>query len=64
MVIRKWLDDRVMLGGEALRFGELSVGAVGRDGIVFADIGEAVTYCPDCAEREFGKDAPRSDGGG
>jgi len=24
--------------------------------IVFADIGEAVTYCPECAEREFGKD--------
>jgi hypothetical protein len=22
--------------------------------IVFADIGEAATYCPECAEREFG----------
>jgi ribosomal protein L44E len=22
--------------------------------ILFADIGEAVTYCPECAEREFG----------
>jgi hypothetical protein len=21
--------------------------------ILFADIGEAVTYCPECAEREF-----------
>ena len=24
--------------------------------IMFADIGEAVTYCPQCAEREFGSD--------
>jgi hypothetical protein len=23
--------------------------------ILFADIGEAVTYCPECAEREFGE---------
>ena len=23
--------------------------------IVFADIGEAATYCPVCAEREFGE---------
>jgi hypothetical protein len=23
--------------------------------IYFADIGEAVTYCPECAEREFGE---------
>jgi hypothetical protein len=23
--------------------------------IYFADIGEAVTYCPECAEREFGQ---------
>ena len=23
--------------------------------ILFADIGEAVTYCPECAERVFGK---------
>jgi hypothetical protein len=22
--------------------------------ILFADIGQAVTYCPECAEREFG----------
>jgi hypothetical protein len=22
--------------------------------VYFADIGEAVTYCPECAEREFG----------
>jgi hypothetical protein len=22
--------------------------------VLFADIGEAVTYCPECAEREFG----------
>ena len=22
--------------------------------VLFADIGEAVTYCPDCGEREFG----------
>lgn len=22
--------------------------------VYLADIGEAVTYCPDCAEREFG----------
>jgi hypothetical protein len=22
--------------------------------IVFVDIGEVVTYCPECAEREFG----------
>jgi ribosomal protein L44E len=22
--------------------------------IYYADIGEAVTYCPECAEREFG----------
>jgi hypothetical protein len=22
--------------------------------ILFAEIGEAVTYCPECAEREFG----------
>jgi hypothetical protein len=22
--------------------------------LLFADIGEAVTYCPECAEREFG----------
>jgi hypothetical protein len=32
--------------------------------IVFADLGEAVTYCPECAEREFSEDAPRSDCGG
>jgi len=31
--------------------------------IRFADIGEAVTYCPQCADREFSEDAPRSDGG-
>jgi hypothetical protein len=24
---------------------------------------EAVIYCPECAEREFSPDAPRSDGG-
>jgi ribosomal protein L44E len=24
--------------------------------VVFIDIGEAATYCPECAEREFGKD--------
>jgi NAD-dependent SIR2 family protein deacetylase len=23
--------------------------------LLFADIGEAVTYCPGCAEREFGQ---------
>lgn len=23
--------------------------------VLFADIGEAVTYCPECAEREFGE---------
>jgi hypothetical protein len=29
--------------------------------VLFADIGEAVVYCPDCAEREFGwPDAPAS----
>ena len=22
--------------------------------LLFADIGEVVTYCPECAEREFG----------
>jgi hypothetical protein len=22
--------------------------------ILFADVGEAATYCPECAEREFG----------
>jgi hypothetical protein len=31
--------------------------------ILFADIAEAVIYCPECAEREFSPDAPRSDGG-
>jgi ribosomal protein L44E len=25
--------------------------------VLFADIGEAVTYCPECAEREFGDHA-------
>jgi NAD-dependent SIR2 family protein deacetylase len=25
--------------------------------IYFADIGEAVTYCPECAAREFGEPA-------
>ena len=31
--------------------------------ILFADkvAREAVIYCPECAEREFGEDAPRSD---
>jgi hypothetical protein len=29
--------------------------------VVFADIGEVVTYCPACAEREFSEDSPRSD---
>jgi hypothetical protein len=24
--------------------------------VLFADLGEAVTYCPECAEREFGED--------
>jgi hypothetical protein len=24
--------------------------------LYFADVGEAVTYCPECAEREFGDD--------
>jgi hypothetical protein len=24
--------------------------------VVFIDIGEAVTYCPECAEREFGEE--------
>jgi len=24
--------------------------------IYYADIGDAVTYCPECAEREFGDD--------
>ena len=23
--------------------------------VLFADIGEAVTYCPECVEREFGE---------
>ena len=23
--------------------------------VYYADLGEAVTYCPECAEREFGK---------
>jgi hypothetical protein len=23
--------------------------------VLFADIGEAVTYCPECGEREFGE---------
>jgi hypothetical protein len=32
--------------------------------ILFADIGEAVSYCPECAEREFSEDALRSDCGG
>lgn len=27
--------------------------------VCFADIGEAVTYCPECAEREFGESAPQ-----
>jgi hypothetical protein len=27
--------------------------------IYYADIGEAVTYCPECAEREFGETEPR-----
>jgi hypothetical protein len=26
--------------------------------ILFADIVEAVTYCPECAEREYGKVEP------
>jgi hypothetical protein len=25
--------------------------------VLFADLGEAVTYCPECAEREFGEDS-------
>jgi hypothetical protein len=25
--------------------------------LYFVDIGEAVTYCPECAEREFGEPA-------
>jgi hypothetical protein len=29
--------------------------------ILFADIGEAVTYCPACAEREFGPPGSRDD---
>jgi hypothetical protein len=29
--------------------------------IVFVDIAEAATYCPESAEREFSEDAPRSD---
>ena len=29
---------------------------VGRSGrSIYADLGEAVTYCPECAEREFGE---------
>ena len=24
--------------------------------LLFADVGEAVTYCPECAETEFGSD--------
>jgi hypothetical protein len=27
--------------------------------LYFADIGEVVIYCPDCAEREFGEVASR-----
>ena len=27
--------------------------------VYWADIGEAVTYCPECAEREFGESAPQ-----
>jgi hypothetical protein len=26
--------------------------------VYYADIGEAVTYCPECAGREFGEGAP------
>jgi hypothetical protein len=29
--------------------------------ILFADIGEAVTYCPECAEREFVSDSLGTD---
>jgi hypothetical protein len=29
--------------------------------IYFADISEAVTYCPQCAEREFGEGRVRDD---
>ena len=25
--------------------------------VYFADLGEALTYCPTCSEREFGRDA-------
>jgi hypothetical protein len=32
----------------------LSPSGLGLLGVYYADIGEAVTYCPDCAEREFG----------
>ena len=44
----------------------LSPSGHGLLGLYYADIGEAVTYCPECAEREFGalhdlKESWRSD---